>query len=50
MSRAEAERIVAAEDYLPWAVVSEAKKVLGIAEPTAAEIWAELLKTKGGNG
>lgn len=46
MNKAEAEQIVANEDYLPWALVSEAKRLLGIHEPTAGEIMAEVLKAK----
>jgi len=42
MTKQEAQKIVANEDYLPWAVVAEAKMVLGIKEQSAAEIWAEL--------
>lgn len=42
MDKREARRIVDNEDYLPWALVAEAKKVLGIKEQTAAELWAEL--------
>ena len=43
MNKQEAQKIVANEDYLPWALVAEAKQVLGIKEQTAAEIWAELM-------
>lgn len=46
MSKEEAARILANEDYLPWALVSEAKKVLGIPEPKAADIMAERLRAK----
>ena len=47
MTKQEAQKIVANEDYLPWAVVAEAKKVLGIKEQTAAEIWAEMVSKRG---
>ena len=43
MTKQEAQKIVANEDFLPWALVAEAKQVLGIKEQTAAEIWAELM-------
>jgi hypothetical protein len=48
MSKQQAAKIVADEDYLPWDVVAEAKRVLGIKEQTAAEIMAELLAAKRG--
>ena len=44
MTKAEAQKIVANEDYLPWAVVKEAKAVLGIKEQSAAEIWDEMIR------
>lgn len=43
MSKAEAERILRDEDYLPWALVQEARRVLGVKEQKAAEIMAEML-------
>lgn len=42
MTKQEAQKIVANEDYLPWAVVAEAKMILGIKDQSAADIWAEL--------
>lgn len=48
MTAEQAQRIVANADYLPWDQVSAAKKVLGIKEQTAAEIWAEMLAAKNG--
>ncbi len=47
MTREQAQRIVANEDYLPWDQVAQAKKVLGIAEEKAADIWAQMLAAKG---
>ncbi len=41
MSPAQAQAILARRDYLPWADVEEAKAVLGIVEPTAAEMMAD---------
>lgn len=41
MTTEQAQKILANEDYLPWEMVAEAKRVLGIKEQTAAEIWAE---------
>jgi hypothetical protein len=43
MTKQEAEKILANEDYLPWALVAEAKQVLGVKELSAAEHWAELM-------
>lgn len=48
MTTQEAKKIVANEDYLPWALVAEAKQVLGIKEKTAAEILAEMMMEKRG--
>ena len=42
MDRQQAQRVLANEDYLPWAEVKQAKEVLGIVEQSAAEIWAEI--------
>lgn len=46
MTKQEAEKIVANEDYLPWAQVAAAKAVLGIKEQTAAEIFAAALAAR----
>jgi hypothetical protein len=46
MTQEQAKRIVANEDYLPWEQVSEAKKLLGIPEEKAADIWAQMLAAK----
>jgi hypothetical protein len=46
MTREQAQRIVANEDYLPWDQVAAAKKVLGIAEEKASDIWAQMLAAK----
>lgn len=43
MTQQQAREIIANEDYLPWSLVAQAKEVLGIAEPTAAQIWAEAI-------
>lgn len=42
MTEQQARQILANEDYLPWDTVAEAKRVLGIKEQTAAEIWAQV--------
>lgn len=47
MTKQEAQKIVSNEDYLPWSLVADAKKLLGIQEQTAKEIWAELMKQQG---
>ncbi len=46
MTKEQAQKIVANEDYLPWAQVSEAKKLLGIAEDKASDIWSQMLAAK----
>lgn len=46
MTKEQAQKIVANEDYLPWAQVAEAKKLLGIPEEKAADIWAQMLAAK----
>jgi hypothetical protein len=46
MNNQEAQKIVDNEDYLPWSLVAEARKVLGIYEQTAEEIYAEMLAKK----
>jgi len=43
MNNQEAQKIVDNEDYLPWSLVAEARKVLGTYEQTAEEIYAEKL-------
>lgn len=46
MTPEQAQKIVANEDYLPWDQVKEAKRVLGIKEESAADIWAQMLAAK----
>lgn len=43
MSLDEARKVLANEDYLPWALVAEAKRALGVPVESAAEIWAAAL-------
>ena len=46
MTLEQAQRIVANEDYLPWDQVAAAKKVLGIPEEKAADIWAQMMAAR----